>query len=82
MFSFNSLPDIIFQVRTHNFQNNAFFYVALVSVIFMVRLVKVESENFLQSSPNLGGLFRVSFEVGGAGKITPCLKLVRIMLET
>ena len=24
----------------------------------------------------------VHFEVGGGGKITPCLKLVRIMLET
>ena len=24
----------------------------------------------------------VRFEVGGRGKITPCLKLVRIMLET
>ena len=36
-------------------------------------------------NPNLGGLFRglVCFEVGGGGcKITPYLKLVRIMLET
>ena len=39
-------------------------------------------------NPNLGGLFRGSFsgERGGGGKITapppPCLKLVRIMLET
>ena len=32
---------------------------------------------------NLGGLFRVCFEVGGGGKIIPpSLKLVRIMLET
>ena len=30
--------------------------------------------------PNLGGLFRVRFEVGG--KITPCLKLGRVTLET
>ena len=29
----------------------------------------------------LGGLFRGSFW-GGASKITPCLKLVRIMLKT
>ena len=35
-------------------------------------------------NPNLGGLLGVHFEVGGrgGGKITPCLKLVRIMLET
>ena len=35
-------------------------------------------------NPNLGGLFRVCFEVVGAGgKITaPCLKIVCIMLET
>ena len=31
-------------------------------------------------NPNLGGLFR-SFEMGGGGKIFPCLKLI-IMLET
>ena len=35
-------------------------------------------------NPNLDGLFRVRFEVWGGGgcKITPCLKLVRIMPET
>ena len=35
-------------------------------------------------NPDLGGLFRGSFVVGeeGGGKITPCLKLVRVMLET
>ena len=34
-------------------------------------------------NPDPGRLFRVCFEVGGGGKITfPCLKLVRIMLET
>ena len=36
-------------------------------------------------NPNLGGLFRGSFWGGGGGggcKITPCLKLVRIMPET
>ena len=31
-------------------------------------------------NPNLGSFFRSSFW-GGRGKITPCLKLVRIMLE-
>ena len=33
---------------------------------------------------NLGGLFRGSFwdGTGAGGKITPCLKLVKIMLET
>ena len=30
---------------------------------------------------NLGRLFRASFGGGEGGKITPCLKLVRIMLE-
>ena len=34
-------------------------------------------------NPNLGGLSRGSFSnVGGRGKITSCLKLIRIMLET
>ena len=35
-------------------------------------------------NPNLGSLFRGCFEVLGEGGITlpPCLKLVRIMLET
>ena len=37
--------------------------------------------NSLYRNPNLGGLFRDSFW-GGGGKITPCLKPVRIMLET
>ena len=33
-------------------------------------------------NPNLGGIFRGSFGGGGGGcKITPCLNLVRIMLE-
>ena len=31
--------------------------------------------------PNLGGIFRGSF-CGGGAKITPCLKLVSIILET
>ena len=31
---------------------------------------------------NLGGLFRRSFWEEGVGGITPCLKLVRFMLET
>ena len=33
----------------------------------------------LSHNPNLGGLFRGSF--WGRGKITPCPKLVKIMLE-
>ena len=35
------------------------------------------------TNPNPGGLLGVRFEVGGrvGGKITPCLKLVRIMIE-
>ena len=33
-------------------------------------------------NPNLGGLFRGSFEGGMRGGITPCLKLYRITLET
>ena len=33
-------------------------------------------------NPNLGGIFKGSFWGGVDGKITPCLKLVRIMLET
>ena len=34
--------------------------------------------SFLQLNPNLGGLFSCSFWGGGGGKVTPCLKLVRI----
>ena len=40
---------------------------------------------FMLFNPNLGGIFNSSFWGGGGGgegvEITPCLKLVRIMLE-
>ena len=39
-------------------------------------------ENAKPFNPNLGGSFRVRFEVGGGHKLPSCLKLVRIMLET
>ena len=40
-------------------------------------------ENAKPLNPNLGGFFRVRFEVGvGGRKLPSCLKLVRIMIET
>ena len=45
-------------------------------------LKKVKVKNILSFNPNLGGLFSDSFWGGGGGKITSCLKLVRIILET
>ena len=46
-------------------------------------LLRCEFDRFAFNS-NLGGPFRASFWGGGGrgGKITPCLKLVRNMLET
>ena len=47
----------------------------LLNVIFPLKISKA-------INPNLGGLFRaICFEVG-RHKITPCLKPIRIMLET
>ena len=45
--------------------------------------VSARSEKYIITTfnPNLGGWFRGLFW-GGWGKITPCLKLVRTMLET
>ena len=46
-------------------------------------LKKTNKSGNLIVNPNLGGLLRGSFLGGGkGGKITPCLKLVRIMLES
>ena len=48
----------------------------------MVCFIKVQILcSYRTLNPNLGGLFRGLFEVCG-GKISPCLKLVRIMSET
>ena len=49
--------------------------------LFRLYLGKQSTVYCVITNPNLGGLFRDSFEVWG-GKITPFLKLVRITLET
>ena len=47
-------------------------------------MAKLISFLILSINPSLSGLFRGSFwlEGGGRGEITPCLKLVSIMVET
>ena len=70
-------PDVFFQLYsgTYNTRKSRMFFLFLGSICIYDQL-------YLE--PNLGGLFRGSFWGGRRGipSPTPCLKLVRIMLET